>query len=284
MGLHAMEVIKDLSSEKRVHGSPGEYRAAHKIRKYFESYGMKARFQKFSYVRGDVTYRSQNVVATLRGTTDRAIIIGAHYDSRPEGMGADDNASGVGVMLETAKRIAEEKRLPYTVRFVAFGAEESPASLEGSNVYVARMSDEQIKRSRAMINLDTLIVGDNLYVHAGANKKTWVRDRMLRIADEENLPLQIQRGLNPSYPAGFIPDGFSDYTAFNKAGIPIAALEATNWEIGDKDGYTQTRRHGSFWHTPRDYLPTIFDYFPRRPAARLHAFTKVTVELLESTR
>jgi Zn-dependent M28 family amino/carboxypeptidase len=282
MGEYALTVIEDLTSEQRVQGTPGEVRAGTKIRAYFKGFGLKTRAQRFSYTREGTTYTSRNIIGTLPGTTKRTIIIGAHYDNRPEGSGADDNASGVSVMVEVAKRIAKKKPLPYTIQFVAFGAEENPGGLVGSNTYVKRLSTAQLQRTEAMINYDSLIVGDNLYVHAGANEKVAPRDLMLRLAQRYRLPLQIQPGWNPAYPAGLTPDGFSDYTAFNKAGIPVVAFEATNWEIADRDGATQTESKGSYWHTPNDTAQKILEDFPQRPGVRLYVFTKVTVEYLKA--
>ncbi len=284
MGEFALKVIEDLTAQQRVQGTPGERRAAAKIRSYFRDFGYKPSVQRFSYTRKGTEYSSRNVIATLPGTSKRTIVIGAHYDNRPEGQGADDNASGVSVMLEVAKRMAGKKKPPYTVKFVAFGAEENPGGLVGSTKFVKRLSAKQVRRTEAMVNYDSLIVGDEMYVHAGANRKVWARDRMLDIAEDQRLPLQTQPGWNPKYPAGITPNGFSDYTAFNKAGIPVVAFESTNWEIADKDGYTQTEQQGSYWHTPNDTLQKILEDYPQRPGVRLYVYTKATMEFLRSAR
>lgn len=282
MGEFALKVVKDLTSEQRVQGTPGERRAGKEIRAYFKDFGLATSTQKFRFTRKGTTYRSRNIVATLPGTSARTVVIGAHYDNRPEGAGADDNASGVSVMLEVAKRMAKQPQLPYTVTFVAFGAEENPGGLVGSNTFVKRLSPAQIANTEVMINYDSLIVGDELYVHAGSNRKVGPRDAMLDVAQRFRLPLQTQPGWNPAYPAGITPNGFSDYTAFNKAGIPVVAFESTNWEIADKDGYTQTEEHGSYWHTPKDTLKKIMKDYPQRPGVRLYVYTKATVEFLNS--
>ncbi len=143
------------------------------------------------------------------------------------------------------------------------------------------MSQADRDRTIAMINFDSLIVGDKLYIHAGANGKTEPRDEMLRLIKLRKLPIEIQPGLNPDYPAGFTPDGFSDYTAFNQAGIPVVAFESTNWELGDLDGYVQTEQYGSFWHTPNDTIATIEELLPLRPIVRLEAYTELTFEYLK---
>ena len=53
-------------------------------------------------------------------------VIGAHYDSAPGTPGADDNASGVAVLLEVA-RLLKAGGAGREVRFVAFGTEEPPS-------------------------------------------------------------------------------------------------------------------------------------------------------------
>ena len=214
------------------------------------------------------------------------VIVGAHYDAVTAGQGADDNASGVGVVLEVARRLSHYK-IDYDVVFVAFGAEE--VGLRGSDHFVSQMSTSDVDRAIAMINFDSLIFGDKLYIHAGSNMETWARDAMLRLIRLHKLPIGIQPGLylaahpdaDPGYAAGFTPDGFSDYTAFNQAGIPIVAFESTNWEIGDLDGYEQTEQYGSYWHTPNDTLEQILTVYPDRPMERLRAYTRLVFEFLK---
>lgn len=277
----------------RAAGTPEEVAAAEKVAAWFGKAGYAATMQPFSYVRRGVTYDSQNVVAwraadlKRRGQQRPLVIVGAHYDAVTAGEGADDNASGTGVLLEVAQRLAHYK-IDYDIVFVAFGAEE--AGLRGSAYFASQLSPADVSRAIAMINFDSLIVGDKLYIHAGSNGKTWARDAMLRLIRLRKLPIEIQPGLylvenpdetEPGYEAGFTPDGFSDYTAFNQAGIPVVAFESTNWEIGDLDGYEQTEEYGSFWHTPWDTLAKIEELYPERPMAHLRAFTTVTFQFLK---
>jgi Zn-dependent M28 family amino/carboxypeptidase len=70
----------------------------------------------------DRAYR--NIIADTECPADKGVIlIGAHYDSAAGSPGADDNASGVAVMLEAA-RIIGGMKLPNPVRFTAFTLEE----------------------------------------------------------------------------------------------------------------------------------------------------------------
>ena len=276
----------------RAAGTSDELAAAEKVKAWLSDAGYAPALRQFSYVRGGVTYNSQNVVAfrpadlKRKGSPTPLVIVGAHYDAVTAGDGADDNASGVGVMIEVAERLAHFK-IDYDIAFVAFGAEE--AGLRGSSYYVNQMSQADKDRTIVMINFDSLIVGDKLYIHAGANEKTWARDEMLRLIRLRKLPIETQPGLylvenpgaDPGYAAGLTPDYFSDYTAFNQAGIPIVAFESTNWEIDDLDGYTQTEEYGSFWHTPNDTLEAIEERYPERPMERLNAYTTLVFEFLK---
>ncbi|HET6496143.1 MAG TPA: M20/M25/M40 family metallo-hydrolase, partial [Thermoleophilia bacterium] len=275
----------------RAAGTAEELAAAKKVQGWFSDAGYEPEMQPFAYVdRRGVTWNSQNVVAFRPADLKRKakpkplVIVGAHYDAVTRGEGADDNASGVGVMLEVAERLAHYK-IDYDVVFIAFGAEE--AGLRGSDYYVSKMSSVDKGRAIAMINFDSLIVGDKLYIHAGNNMKTWARDAMLRLIRLRKLPIEMQPGLyngddpDPGYAAGFTPDWFSDYTAFNQAGIPIVAFESTNWEIGDMDGYEQTEDYGSFWHTPWDTLAKIEELYPERPMVRLRAYTTLVFQFLK---
>ena len=83
--------------------------------------------------------RFSNIEVTLPGTdnSEEIIVIGAHYDTAPTGTpGADDNASGVAVLLEIARALAGSE-LSRSVRFIGFTNEERPwfnTDLMGSRV------------------------------------------------------------------------------------------------------------------------------------------------------
>ena len=68
-----------------------------------------------------------NIIATKSGTDPElgSIVVGAHYDSAHGTPGADDNASAVAVMLELARRFAQEKTR-HTIEFAGFTLEEPP--------------------------------------------------------------------------------------------------------------------------------------------------------------
>ncbi len=98
---------------------------------------------------------SDNVIAELPGVVDPSVIyiVGGHYDSTSySGLapGADDNASGTAGVREIA-RILSQYEFKYTLRFIAFGAEE--LGLIGSDAYCDLLV-QQGANVDAMINLD----------------------------------------------------------------------------------------------------------------------------------
>ncbi|MBE9188710.1 M20/M25/M40 family metallo-hydrolase, partial [Microcoleus sp. LEGE 07076] len=80
------------------------------------------------------------------------IVIGAHYDSVPGTPGADDNATGVAVLLELARNLALQP-LKYPVQLVAFDLEES--GFWGSRHHAAKCK-QQKQSIRLMISLEML--------------------------------------------------------------------------------------------------------------------------------
>jgi Zn-dependent M28 family amino/carboxypeptidase len=99
------------------------------------------------------TYK--NVVALFKGENSaERIVVGAHYDVCGDQPGADDNASGVAGLLETARLLHEQKpTLRHDVELVAYCLEEPPffASEDmGSAVHARKLHEQQVK-VRAMI-------------------------------------------------------------------------------------------------------------------------------------
>ncbi|MFZ5831818.1 MAG: M20/M25/M40 family metallo-hydrolase [Planctomycetota bacterium] len=168
----------------------------------------------------------QNVVAVLEGEgalAEEAIVIGAHYDHLGRGgfgslapgsneihNGADDNASGVAVVLAAARQLASLLNGPRrTLVFVAFTGEES--GFYGSNHYVQNPV-APIDRTVAMINLD--MVGHlrrNRLSVMGVGTSDQFRSVVDAAGDEAGLSLART-------PSGASP---SDHTPFLKQRVPV---------------------------------------------------------------
>jgi Zn-dependent M28 family amino/carboxypeptidase len=101
----------------------------------FAALGYEPRRQTYVYLRQQVS----NIVAGEEKPSGY-YLLGAHYDTVSGTPGADDNASGVAVLLEVA-RLARHLKLPAAWAFAAFTCEEPPAYFTpymGSRVYAKR--------------------------------------------------------------------------------------------------------------------------------------------------
>lgn len=241
--------------------------------------------QGFASTRGP----SQNLLVSMPGTSDRVIVVGAHFDSAgtlPDLQGVDDNASGTGVLTELAAHMSGLDTETGLV-FAAFGAEE--IGLQGSRHYIESLDARQRANLADMINIDSLITGDFMYGHAGSNYldnpallSFWSRAHA--IAEELGIDLRSNPGLNPDHP--ILTGCCSDAEPFEALDIPILWLEATNWQIGDLDGYTQTDNPdipgGSTWHDPTEdnWEFLLAALGPERFEQRMRDYARLLTRLL----
>ena len=93
------------------------------IQGQMQKFGIPCDFQNYMVE----SNRYRNVVCELNVGAAKNLIVGAHYDVHGETDGADDNASGVVGVLETARILAKEKRhLKHNVEFVFYTLEKPP--------------------------------------------------------------------------------------------------------------------------------------------------------------
>lgn len=262
-------------------GTEKEIEAKDYIVDVFEDAGYSAKVQPFTYTVTDeeeitYNYKSNNVIAVKSGRSAKQVIVGAHYDSVGT-KGASDNASGVAVILGAAE-ILKDVDTNYTIKFIAFGAEE--VGLNGSKYYASQMSTNEIANTVAMINLDTVLVGDNMYTYGGLGECSWVNDQILSLAKDLSLDVDTQYGLNPEYPIGTTGD-WSDHSSFKALGLPWAYFESTNWEdTPGLDGSIETVKEGKIMHTEKDNLTFLHEAFPGRIEDRLYTYTTLLTNLL----
>lgn len=282
----------------RTVGTEGEKEAHQYITGYLKGLGYEVQKQSFKFTAGrkdnKKEYQSSNIITLKKGQSPKELIIGAHYDSVPVkgNTGADDNASGVALALETAKRIVNQT-VPYTVRFIFFGAEEM--GLQGSKAYTEKMTKEEIANTIGMVNIDSIIAGDMNYMYSGQGGEGWLRDQAFDIASALGIKdMQTNTGEYSEIPYGETGD-WSDHAPFNQLGIPVVYLESSNWSLTadekgnpiqvkpgtvSAEGYIQTAKHGRVYHTENDNLPWMQAEFPGRAQKSLKNFASILYNLV----
>ncbi len=225
-------------------GSEGDSLAAEYIRQELASYGFIPLtgdgFQRFPWsanagmdsAGGMImeTGRSRNVVMMLPGEDDSLkneyIIIGAHFDHLGIGgkgsssmkqdtigvhPGADDNASGIGMMLEIAEKFALTKGShPRTIICIAFSGEEK--GLLGSKYFVNNPVIDMSKID-VMINLDMVgrLQESNILQISGIGTSPGFVDIMNTLNDTSSIKLALSE-------SGYGP---SDHSSFYSNNVPV---------------------------------------------------------------
>lgn len=233
----------------------------------------------------------ENLIFSKQGASDRVILVGAHYDCVEQTFGTDDNASGVGVLLELAS-IYSTKESPYTIRFVLFSAEE-PGCL-GSQYYVDNLSQEERDRIACMINIDTIAAGDNMYLYggtvddSGSIVQDWAVYQAQSAADLLGLDMSFHPDVNDSFPTPTKATA-SDQMPFANVGIPYIYCEASNWNGEPYTNFYQTSNSavngGTIMHKAEyDNLTFIENTFGARAYEHLQAYAKLLDYLLENMK
>jgi hypothetical protein len=169
------------------------------------------------------TIRVRNVVGIIAGTVrnDRYVVVGGHYDHLGYGdiasstpwrrevhNGADDNASGVAVVIELARQLSARADIGLSTVFACFTAEELGAL--GSEYYVENCpypADSTV----AMINFDTVgRLEDESLVIFGARSATEFNAMLNETGKKHSLDIVEKSEIY----------GFSDQNAFYARGIP----------------------------------------------------------------
>lgn len=181
-----MATITALSANSRQFGSSNEEKACEYLKGIFTSYGYVPQVQTFNDENTDrnklLKVHSQNLIAVKKSTAKTSkgiIIICAHYDCEEDSKGANDDASGDAVVLETARLL---KNLPndYEIRFVLFAGEEYHC--RGALHYMKSLSDYDKKNIKAVIDIDSIA------------QKDYVNPRIFTISGKENAATQLLKG------------------------------------------------------------------------------------------
>jgi len=166
-------------------------------------------------------YQTQNLAAIVKGNAqpDSFLVVSAHYDhlgmmgSQTYFPGANDNASGVALLLELAAHYAQPANRPAcSVVFLLFGAEE--AGLVGSSYFVQHPL-VPLDHIKFLLNLDLLGTGEEgaTVVNGRVHEAAFARLTALNEA-RHYLPRLTARGRAAN----------SDHYPFSQAGVPAFFL------------------------------------------------------------
>jgi len=247
----------DLNGRKP--GTPGNRKAADYIAARFREIGLESLPSLGGYGQRLAGELGDNLIGVRPAATPNAaapwLLIGAHFDHLGGNyLGADDNASAVAILIETARTFPSLTH--HHTLFVAFNAEEPPyirTSLMGSQHFVDHLPREigSVSRLQAVIIMD-LMGGvhwaplQEVIFAAGAEKSPGLYRRVKEASSEASL---VNREANPLIPDAsrftlhalrILPVGmhlieeiplvgqvsFSDYDAFRNASVPFLFLSA----------------------------------------------------------
>ena len=163
-------------------------------------------------------FKSSNVIGYLpaaqKPTKKPYIVLTAHYDhlgkmgSATYFPGANDNASGVGMLLYLAEQLSKKRDPNFNYVFIAFGAEE--AGLVGSHHFVEHPLFD-LKQIRFLLNTDIMGSGEEGITVVNATLFKPEFERLTELNREgNNLPQVKSRG----------PAANSDHYFFTEKGVP----------------------------------------------------------------
>ncbi len=125
-----------------------------------------------------------NLICTMEGRADSSIIVGAHYDAVSAGKGIVDNWSGAA-LLPSLFQSLRLKPLQHVFIFIGFSDEE--VGLVGSSYYARKLDREQVARTKAMVNLDSLGLSSTKVWLSHSDKN--LTEFLARVAGALKLPL-----------------------------------------------------------------------------------------------
>ena len=232
--------LADDKLEGRQTGTEGEKKSADYIAQRFTDLGLESKgtdgyFQTFSFkpktdphqevsytVEGnDSTITATNVIAFMDNNASNTVIIGAHFDHLGYGAegslyrgeekeihnGADDNASGVAVMLNLASKL-KNKDKGNNYLFIAFSGEEM--GLLGSN-YFTKNATIDLSKANYMLNMDMVgrLKPDSTLAVYGVGTSPLLK-QVVNTSNTKFKIIEKESGTGPS-----------DHTSFYNSDIPV---------------------------------------------------------------
>ena len=261
--------------EGRQTGTEGEKKAAKYISERFAELGLLAKgttnyLQPFTFkpktnphdevkfdVNRDGSITGNNVIGFVDNKAENTIIIGAHYDHLGFGgegslyrdsikaihNGADDNASGIAILLNLAARL-KEKNTNNNYLFMAFSGEEM--GLLGSNYFIKNPTINT-KKVSYMINMDMVgrMKKDSTLAVYGTGTSP-IFKQVLKSHNDNFKLVQQESGVGPS-----------DHTSFYLADMPVLHFFTGQHEDYHKPGDDSEKLNYDGMYLISDYIFNI---------------------------
>ncbi len=286
-----MRYLNDVYPD-RVQNTQQVHEAGEWIKGELESFGYQVEVHSYDAF----GMKINNYIVEKKGNSPKTVYIGGHYDCvAGETKGADDNASGVGVTLELAKRFVDVPT-DVTLKFCFWDAEEEDYMCAGSYLYTENMTQEEINNMLCFINLDVVGAGDYLHAYSGYYDENQVLQDIwpLNMVDSisaklgitlKHIPEQITRYKSPTRPTG------SDQQFFFRKGASYIYFEASAWIYPDgttnPNQWLLTTTHpafkdvcGQIMHLPYDNMDVIEAAMPGRIKTNLTNISKLVTQML----
>lgn len=250
-GVRAFEDVRKLVAITPRHsGSAGCIKAAEHLQEALQPYTDSCEIDVFDDKARKRIITFRNVVGMLQGSSSDLIVIASHYDTKSgisdTFQGANDSGSSSGLLIELARVLHEQPRLPYTIIFALFDGEEcmdaygKTDGLHGSRRLVRQLKENgKLENVKAMILLD--MIGDrDLTVTIPRN----VDKKLRKIAFDAARAAGIRKNFTLS--KGAVLD---DHVPFVDAGVP--AINIIDFNFGSRPGLND------YWHTEEDKMERI---------------------------
>jgi Iap family predicted aminopeptidase len=177
--------------------------------------------------------KSPNVICVLPGNSDKAVIVGAHFDHFSKGDGVVDDWSGASLLPSLYQGLKSDTH-KHTYIFIGFTDSEKGLGEVGSRFYARHMTKEEVHATEAMVNLDVLGLDHPVI---------WgIPDRPLA-ALLVSVGKQLNVEVSTNQPSNFI----FDTVAFSERNIPVITVHSL----------TQDALNANIFQTPKDKMSAL---------------------------
>lgn len=235
----------------RVSGSDEILKATEWLRDKFRAAGWVCEFDDWEAVLYSQDVLLRNVVCRLEGELDQEILVLAHHDIAPTTIqGADNDGSGIAIMLHLAEIFAAEGKPKYTLVFVADDAEEF--GMLGSKHFIdTHPNPEQIVAGISLDNLGRYYYEDMVTELIGQYEgysPIWIAKTAKEAAQAAGIDWEvINKGPIDQLLNQAVTISLTDQGPLIAAGVPALGFGA-----GVPAEYSD--EHYRLWHDPDDTM------------------------------